>query len=56
MVDAMEAEGFMTFGPSKAAAIIEGSKVFSKQLMKQFVIPTAGYEVFTQPEQAIAYI
>ena len=56
MVDAMEAEGFMTFGPSKAAAIIEGSKVFSKQLMKQYGIPTAGYEVFTQPDQAIAYI
>ncbi len=50
MVDAMRAEGFMTFGPTKAAAIIEGSKVFSKELMKKYKIPTAGYEVFKDSE------
>ncbi|MBQ8905514.1 MAG: phosphoribosylamine--glycine ligase [Ruminococcus sp.] len=56
MVDALNQEGFKTFGPNKAAAIIEGSKVFSKNLMKQYHIPTAGYEVFTSPEAAISYI
>ncbi|HCJ41322.1 MAG TPA: phosphoribosylamine--glycine ligase, partial [Ruminococcus sp.] len=40
MVDALQAEGFKTFGPKKAAAIIEGSKVFSKELMKKYNIPT----------------
>lgn len=56
MVDALQAEGFMTFGPKKAAAIIEGSKVFSKELMKKYKIPTAGYEVFTDSEKAIEYV
>ncbi len=56
MVDALNAEGFMTFGPDKAAAIIEGSKVFSKDLMKKYGIPTAAYETFTDAEKAISYI
>lgn len=56
MVDALNAEGFMTFGPDKAAAIIEGSKVFSKDLMKKYNIPTAGYEIFTDATSAIEYI
>ena len=56
MVDALEAEGIKAFGPNKAAAIIEGSKVFSKDLMKKYDIPTAGYENFTDPKEAIAYL
>ena len=56
MVDALQAEGFMTFGPKKDAAIIEGSKVFSKELMKKYNIPTAKYEVFNDSESAIAYL
>lgn len=56
MVDALNAEGIMTFGPNKAAAIIEGSKVFSKHLMKKYNIPTAGYEVFSDSASAIAYL
>ena len=56
MVDALQAEGFMTFGPKKNAAIIEGSKVFSKELMKKYKIPTAEYEVFTDSQKAIDYI
>ncbi|MCX4255321.1 MAG: phosphoribosylamine--glycine ligase [Oscillospiraceae bacterium] len=56
MVDALNAEGIMTFGPNKAAAIIEGSKVFSKDLMKKYGIPTAAYEVFTEADKAVAYI
>lgn len=56
MVDALRNEGFMTFGPTKAAAIIEGSKVFSKELMKKYNIPTAAYEVFTDADKAIEYI
>jgi len=56
MADALQAEGFKTFGPKKAAAIIEGSKVFSKNLMKKYNIPTAGYEVFDNSADAIAYI
>ena len=56
MVDALNAEGIMTFGPDKAAAIIEGSKVFSKNLMKKYGIPTAAYETFTDAEEAISYI
>jgi phosphoribosylamine--glycine ligase len=56
MVDALQAEGFMTFGPKANAAIIEGSKVFSKELMKKYNIPTAFYEVFTDSEKAIAYL
>ena len=56
MADALQAEGFMTFGPKKNAAIIEGSKVFSKELMKKYDIPTAFYEVFTDSESAIKYL
>ncbi len=56
LVDELEKEGFMTFGPNKAAAIIEGSKVFSKQLMKKYGIPTAKYEVFSDSAAAIDYI
>lgn len=56
MVDALQAEGFMTFGPKANAAIIEGSKVFSKELMKKYNIPTAFYEVFTESEKAVAYL
>ena len=56
MVDALQAEGFMTFGPKKCAAIIEGSKVFSKNLMKKYNIPTAFYEVFTEADKAIDYL
>ena len=56
MADLLRANGFKVFGPSKAAAIIEGSKVFSKNLMKKYGIPTAKYEVFTEAEKAIDYI
>ena len=56
MADLLRENGFKAFGPSKAAAIIEGSKVFSKHLMKKYGIPTAKYEVFDSAEQAIAYI
>ena len=56
MADLMRENGFKTFGPSKAAAIIEGSKVFSKQLMKKYGIPTAKYEVFSDAASAIAYV
>ena len=56
MADLMRENGFKVFGPSKAAAIIEGSKVFSKNLMKKYGIPTAKYEVFTDAESAIAYV
>ncbi|MBR5405656.1 MAG: phosphoribosylamine--glycine ligase [Oscillospiraceae bacterium] len=56
MADLLRENGFKVFGPSKAAAVIEGSKVFSKHLMKKYGIPTAKYEVFDNAEQAIAYI
>lgn len=56
MVDAFEAAGIRTFGPDSKAAILEGSKVFSKELMKKYNIPTAGYEVFDKAEDAVAYI
>ena len=56
MVDAMQAAGFATFGPNQAAAIIEGSKAFSKELMKKYHIPTAKYEIFHDADAAIAYI
>ncbi|MBQ8696625.1 MAG: phosphoribosylamine--glycine ligase, partial [Clostridia bacterium] len=55
-VDALEAIGVPCFGPNKAAAIIEGSKVFSKNLMKKYGIPTATYEVFSDAEEAIKYL
>lgn len=56
MVDAMEKAGVRAFGPNANAAIIEASKVFSKNLMKKYNIPTAKYEVFSDPEKAIEYI
>jgi len=56
MVDALEAEGFPCFGPRKNAAIIEGSKAFSKDLMKKYGIPTAAYETFTDLSRALAYV
>lgn len=56
MVDALNAEGFATFGPKANAAIIEGSKVFSKELMKKYNIPTAKYNVFDKAEDVIDYI
>ncbi len=56
LVDRLEAEGIRAFGPRANAAIIEGSKVFSKQLMKKYGIPTADYEVFENSADAIAYI
>jgi len=56
MVDAFEEIGIPTFGPNKAAAIIEGSKVFSKNLMKKYGIPTAAYETFDNEEEAVAYL
>ncbi len=55
-VDALEAEGIPCFGPRKNAAIIEGSKVFSKDLMKKYGIPTAAYEVFSDPADALRYL
>ena len=56
MVDAMEAKGIRCFGPSKAAAALEGSKVFSKELMKKYGIPTAVYETFDDPQKAMEYV
>lgn len=56
MADAMEEAGIPAFGPSKKAARIEGSKVFAKNLMKKYGIPTAKYEVFDDPSKVIAYI
>ena len=56
MVDAFEAEGLRAFGPRKNAAIIEGSKVFSKELMKKYHIPTAAYEVFENSADAVRYL
>lgn len=56
MVDAFEQEGIRAFGPNKAAAIIEASKVFSKNLMKKYGIPTAKYEVFDNSADALAYV
>jgi len=55
-VDALEEKGIPCFGPRANAAIIEGSKVFSKNLMKKYGIPTAAYEVFTNMEQALKYL
>ena len=56
VVDAFEAEGLRVFGPRKNAAILEGSKAFSKDLMKKYNIPTAAYENFTDPQEALAYL
>jgi phosphoribosylamine--glycine ligase len=55
-VDALESAGIRAFGPRKNAAIIEGSKAFSKELMKRYRIPTAKYEVFDNSEHAIEYL
>lgn len=56
MVDALNEKGIRAFGPNKKAAIIEGSKVFSKELMKKYGIPSAAYEVFNDPKAAMEYI
>lgn len=56
VVDVFEKEGLRVFGPRANAAIIEGSKAFSKDLMKKYHIPTAAYENFTSPEEALAYL
>ena len=56
IVDVFEAEGLRVFGPRKNAAIIEGSKAFSKDLMKKYNIPTAAYETFTSAEAAMEYL
>lgn len=56
VVDAFEAEGLRVFGPRKNAAILEGSKAFSKDLMKKYNIPTAAYENFTDPDKALDYL
>ena len=55
-VDAFEAAGLRAFGPRANAAILEGSKAFSKDLMKKYNIPTAAYETFTDPDKAIQYL
>lgn len=56
VVDALHAKGIKCFGPESKAAIIEGSKIFSKNLMKKYGIPTAAYEVFEDAESALAYL
>ena len=55
-VDALEEKGIPCFGPRKNAAIIEGSKAFSKDLMKKYSIPTAAYEIFTELDAALTYV
>jgi len=56
IVDRFEAEGLRVFGPRKNAAILEGSKAFSKDLMKKYGIPTAAYENYCDPQKAIKYL
>lgn len=56
LVDVLEAKGIRTFGPRQNAAILEGSKAFSKDLMKKYNIPTAAYENFTDAEEALKYL
>ena len=56
IVDVFEAEGLRVFGPRKNAAVLEGSKAFSKDLMKKYNIPTAAYETFEEPEAALQYL
>lgn len=56
IVDVFEANGLRVFGPNKAAAILEGSKAFSKDLMKKYNIPTAAYENFDDADKALAYL
>lgn len=55
-VDALKAAGIKTFGPDKKAAIVEGSKAFSKELMKKYNIPTAAYEIFSDMDKALEYV
>lgn len=56
LVDLLEGEGIPCFGPTKAAAVIEGSKAFSKELMKRHRIPTAAYKIFTEEKEALRYL
>ena len=56
LVDMLEGEGIPCFGPTADAAIIEGSKAFSKELMKKYGIPTAEYEIFTDMDEALEYV
>ena len=56
LVDVLKEAGFRVFGPDKKAAILEGSKAFSKDLMKKYNIPTAAYETFDDPEKALAHL
>ncbi|MFV0527168.1 MAG: phosphoribosylamine--glycine ligase [Lachnospiraceae bacterium] len=56
IVDAFEAEGLRVFGPDKKAAVLEGSKAFSKDLMKKYGIPSAGYENFSSAQEALSYL
>lgn len=56
VVDVFESQGLRVFGPRKNAAILEGSKAFSKDLMKKYGIPTAAYETFNSPEAALEYL
>ena len=56
IVDYMEEKGLRVFGTRKNAAVIEGSKAFSKNLMKKYGIPTAAYEIFTDPDEALRYL
>ena len=56
LVDVLKEAGFRVFGPNKKAAILEGSKAFSKDLMKKYNIPTAAYETFDDPEKALDYL
>ena len=56
IVDRFEAEGLRVFGPRKNAAVLEGSKAFSKDLMKKYGIPTAAYENFNDPQKALKYL
>ena len=56
IVDVLEEKGLRVFGPRKNAAILEGSKAFSKDLMKKYGIPTAAYETFDTPEAALNYL
>lgn len=56
IVDVFEAQGLKVFGPRKNAAVLEGSKVFAKELMKKYQIPTAAYETFDDPKKALAYL
>lgn len=56
LVDVLKEAGLRVFGPDKKAAILEGSKAFSKDLMKKYHIPTAAYETFDNPEAALAYL